>query len=283
MGQVEQLIAYFTLFAQFGDEAAGHVFGHGFAGLLEHGFRRRIEQQAATALKGAVQGIEYPARADVVGHLNADRHAVHIERAAEVDDLCLGRHRVRHHSGAAGAGQQVGGTPVDVQHLAFNTVDGNPVIDLIRLGGIEHDAGEHVAQGALQCQTHHDGDDAGGRQQTFHRQLQHVAGGGHHGNQEHQCTDDILQQPAAMADAPHQGQADHFGQHPRGVQPPENPQCRGPQLCHAIIGKQRRLQRADAGVDEHRAEQHKQRQAHTDPADAMLERREVPQQGVDYQ
>ncbi|MCY1249310.1 hypothetical protein D9M72_628310 [compost metagenome] len=43
MGQVEQLITHFAFLAKLGDEAAGHVFGHGFAGLFQHRFRCRVE------------------------------------------------------------------------------------------------------------------------------------------------------------------------------------------------------------------------------------------------
>jgi hypothetical protein len=174
-------------------------------------------------------------------------------------------------------------SPVDVEHLAFHAVDHDPVIHLIRLGGVEHDAGEHVAQGALQRQADDDGHHPGGRQQAFDRQLQHIARRRNDGSQEHQCADHVLQQASAVTDAPHQHQADQFGQHPRGVQPPENPQRRGAQLCHPIISEQRRLQRVDPGVDPDGAEQHEQHQAHTDPRDAMLERCEVPEHGVDEQ
>ena len=254
MSQVEQLVAHFAFFAQLGNKPAGHVFGHALAGFLERRPGRRVVQQAAAALQGALQGVQHPPRANMVGHLDTDRHPVQVAGPAQVDDFCLGCHRVGHHRRTACAGQQVGGAPVDVQHLAFDPVDHHPVIHLIRFGGVEHDAGKHVAQGALQRQADHDGHHPGSRQQALDRQFQDITGRGDDGRQKHQRANDILQQAAAVADAAHQRQADKLGEHPRRIQPPHNPQRGCPQLGDPIIGKQRRLQRADPGVENDHAE-----------------------------
>jgi hypothetical protein len=99
-----------------------------------------------------------------------------VARPAEVDDLGLGRQRIGNHRHAALGRLQARGAPIDVDDPAFGAVDGDPVIQLIGLGGVEDDPGKHVAEGALQGQADNDRQRAGrgqhaltGRSSTYAR------------------------------------------------------------------------------------------------------------------
>ncbi|MNZ95813.1 hypothetical protein D3C78_1149820 [compost metagenome] len=135
-----------------------------------------------------------------------------IGRAVEVENLGLGRYRVGNHQCAALAGQQMGGAPVDLDYLAFGAIDGNPVIQAIRFRRVEHDTGEHVAQGVLQRKTDDDGDHARGREQAFDRQLHDVGRRSDYCGEEYRCAQDILQQTAGMPAAGSQQQTQHHGE-----------------------------------------------------------------------
>ncbi|MCY1176187.1 hypothetical protein D9M73_164500 [compost metagenome] len=180
---------------------------------------------------------------------------MHVVRAAEVEDLGLGRNRVGDHRHAALAGHKVSCTPVDIDHLAFGAVDGYPVIDLVRLGGVEHDAGEHIAQGTLQRQADNDRHGPGRCQQALDRQLHDIGCRCNNSDEEDHRAHHILQQAPGMPGARHQQQPQHDGQRASTEQPPENFQHCGDQVVRDILGPRSRLQRAHAGTDQHPAEQ----------------------------
>ena len=205
---------------------------------------------------------------------------MHIGRAAVVEQPGLGRHRVGDHRQAAGAGQQARGAPVDVQHLAFGAVDRDRVANLVGPRGVQHDAAEHVGQGALQRQADDDGHHPGGGQQAFHRQLHHIASGSHHGGQEDQRSQHILQQPPAMAATGDQQQAEHHRDRACAKQPPADRQYRGHEVARDIVGPGRWLQRAHAGGHQHRAEQQEYHQARADAPGAALDGDELPEHEI---
>ncbi|MCY1509916.1 hypothetical protein D9M68_442740 [compost metagenome] len=261
--QVVHQVADLGLVLAGADEAAGLVF-HGLeVRALDRHLGPGRGEQGADALHRPLQGIQHPPRAYLGGHLEADGHAGQFVGTAEVVHLGLGRHRVGDHHRAALAGEQVGGAPVDFHHLAFGAVDGDPVIQLIGLGGVQDDAGEHVAEGALQRQADDDGHDPGRGQQALYRQLHHIGRRGDHRHQEDHRAQQVLQQPAGMADAWHQ-QAEHHRERARAQQPPDDFQHGGCQV-EGAVRPGRRLQRVHAGVDDQAAEQQEQHHAAQHP------------------
>ncbi|MNS74672.1 hypothetical protein D3C72_1081550 [compost metagenome] len=158
-------------------------------------------------------------------YLHADRDTKHIARPAEIDDLGLGRQRVGDHRHAALTGLQARGAPVDIGNPAFGAVDGNPVIELIRLGGVEDDPGKHIAERALQGQTDNDRQRPGGRQYAFDRQIQHIGQRRDDRDEENHRAEQVLQQPPGVADPLHHHRADQHRQGARTEQPPANLQA----------------------------------------------------------
>ena len=212
VSQIEQLIAHRTFLVHRRHKAADFVFDTGTAGAFQCDARRGIVQQRTAALHRPFQRIDHRIGPGMRADLDTDGQAEHVARPAEVDDLGLGRQRVGNHRHAALAGLQTRSAPIDVDDPAFGAVDGDPVIDLIRLGGVEHDPGKHITEGALQRQTDNDRQGPGRRQHTFDRQIQHVGQGRDNRDQENHRTEQILQQPSGVPDPLHHHRADQHGQ-----------------------------------------------------------------------
>ena len=124
-----------------GNETADLVFGATAARAFQRHARCGRVEQLPTALHRPLQRVDHRMGPRIGADLHADRYAEHIARPTEVDDLGLGRQRIGNHRHAALTGLQTRGTPVDISDAAFGAVDGNPVIELIGLGGVEDDAG----------------------------------------------------------------------------------------------------------------------------------------------
>ncbi|MNZ83585.1 hypothetical protein D3C78_1023180 [compost metagenome] len=283
VGEIEQLVAHLALFSHRGDEAAQFVL-HGIAaGLADAHARCRRGEQRAAAVERLLQRIDRPLRADQRADFEGDADAEQMLRAAEVEHLGLRRHRIGHHGQAALSGLQVGGAPVDLHHLAFDAVDGDPVIQLVGLGGVQHDAGEHVAEGALQRQADDDRHHPGRRQQALHWEFEHVAGGGDEGGEEDQRADHVLQQPSRVADPLQQQGADHHRQAARGEQPPEDLQRGGAEVAGHVVRPRRLLQRAHAGVDQHQAIEQEAAEPAEQPPLRRAQGQQPPEQQVEQQ
>ncbi|MNI40495.1 hypothetical protein D3C73_947200 [compost metagenome] len=120
-------------------------------------------------MQGFLKGIDSPSGANGAGNRYHDTDAIGIAGPTEVEDLGLRRQRVGDHGHAAQLGLQMSGAPIDFHHPALDAINDNPVVHIIGFGGVEHDAGKHVTEGALQCETDNDGHHARGRQQALDR------------------------------------------------------------------------------------------------------------------
>ena len=260
VGQVVKLVAGFALEAHGRHKTADFVFHATASGGLERHAGRRLGQQRSAALHRTLQGFDHGLRARMGADLQADRQAEHVRRTREVDDLGLGRQGVGDHRQAALGGLQACGTPVDIGDTAFGAVDGDPVIDLVRLGGIEDDPGKHVAQGALQGQADDDRHGAGGGQHALDRQVEHVGHGGDDRDEENHRAQQVLQQAPGMADPLHHHRAEQHREGAGGEQPPADLQRRGGEVQGGVIGIGRRLHGVHAVVEQHGAEHRKNHQ-----------------------
>jgi len=89
----------------------------------------------------------------------------------------LRHHAVGDHHEIARAVLDPGGAPVDLddQPLPLSR-DGNPIARPERQFDVQRQAGEQVAQGALQREAEHDRQDAGGGDEAGHRLPEHEGG-----------------------------------------------------------------------------------------------------------
>ncbi|MCY1366792.1 hypothetical protein D9M69_536980 [compost metagenome] len=190
-------------------------------------------------------------------HFQRNGDAEHIARPTEIDDLGLGCQGVGNHRHATLGGLQARGTPVDVGDPALHAIDGDVVIELIGLGGVQDDPGKHVTEGTLQGQPDDDRQRTGRRQHALDRQIEHIGQGGYDRDQENHRTEQILKQSPGVPDPLHHHRADQHGQGPRAEQPPADLQTGGRQMQGYVVSPGRRLHRVQAFVEQQQAEQRK--------------------------
>ncbi|MNH90788.1 hypothetical protein D3C73_433330 [compost metagenome] len=191
--QIVQLIAYGAFLIHRHHETADFVLHAIATGAFDRHFGGWFGQQNAAALGCPFKRIEHPVRAHERADEQTDRDPEHIAGPAEIGDLGLGRHRVGNHDHAALGRLQERGAPIDIGHPPFRAVDGDPVIDLIGLGGVQDDSGKHIAKRALQGQTDNDRQGTGRRQNPLDRQIEHIGQGGDDRDQENHRAEQVLE------------------------------------------------------------------------------------------
>jgi hypothetical protein len=119
-------------------------------------------------------------------------------------------------------GQQMGRPPVDFDDAAARlATDIDPVARPVGSAEIEHDAGKHVAQRALQRQAQDDRDDAGGGEQALDRKIENIGDDREGGRDIDKARDQVLKKFAVVQVAfDPERRARQTDEEPRRPQPP---------------------------------------------------------------